>query len=161
MWKWQSCSETDILWNWFTQRLWQHHSDDFEVCGCTYTHWLLPIWAIISWSIKLKWHVFSPQINLKPAYSHYLHKIVYHIPYYKIKHTNKKWNLEKWYRWAYLQSRNRDADVENGCVDTGGDGEGGVNWEMGTDIYTLPYTQDRASGKLLYSRSSAQCSMMT
>ena len=60
-----------------------------------------------------------------------------------------------------MQGRNRDADVENGCVDTGGDGEGGVNWEMGTDIYTLPYTQDRASGKLLYSRSSAQCSMMT
>ena len=22
------------------------------------------------------------------------------------------WNLEKWYRWSYLQSRNRDTDVE-------------------------------------------------
>ena len=23
------------------------------------------------------------------------------------------WNLEKWYRWTYLQNRNRDTDVEN------------------------------------------------
>ena len=43
------------------------------------------------------------------------------------------WNLKekKWYRWTYLQGRNRDADIENGYVDTGfGEGEGGVNWEM-------------------------------
>ena len=30
-----------------------------------------------------------------------------------------KWNLEKWYRWTRLQSRNRDADVENRRVDIG------------------------------------------
>ena len=23
------------------------------------------------------------------------------------------WNLEKWYRWTYLQGRNRDVDIEN------------------------------------------------
>ena len=23
------------------------------------------------------------------------------------------WNLEKWYRWSYLQNRNRDTEVEN------------------------------------------------
>ena len=28
------------------------------------------------------------------------------------------WDLEKWYWWTYLQSRNRDADVENGLVNT-------------------------------------------
>ena len=28
-------------------------------------------------------------------------------------------NLGKWYRWTYLQGRNRDADVENGCMDPG------------------------------------------
>ena len=28
------------------------------------------------------------------------------------------WNLEKWYRWTYLQSRNRDTDVENKHMDT-------------------------------------------
>ena len=28
------------------------------------------------------------------------------------------WNLEKWYQWASLQSRNRATDVENKCMDT-------------------------------------------
>ena len=28
------------------------------------------------------------------------------------------WNLERWYRWSYLQSRSRDADVENKRMDT-------------------------------------------
>ena len=27
-------------------------------------------------------------------------------------------NLEKWYRWSYLQSRNRDTEVENKYMDT-------------------------------------------
>ena len=34
------------------------------------------------------------------------------------------WNLEKWFRETYLQSRNRDTDIENKCVDTKG-GKGG------------------------------------
>ena len=36
------------------------------------------------------------------------------------------WNLEKWYWWTYLQSRNRDSDIEDGLVDTVGKGEGGM-----------------------------------
>ena len=28
--------------------------------------------------------------------------------------------LEKWFRWTYLQGRNRNTDGENGCMDTGG-----------------------------------------
>ena len=28
------------------------------------------------------------------------------------------WNLEKWYRWSYLQRRNRNTDVENKCMGT-------------------------------------------
>ena len=52
------------------------------------------------------------------------------------------WNLEKWYRWTGLQGRNRDTVVENKCMDTsrgkwGAVGGGGVNWEIGIDIYTL------------------------
>ena len=48
------------------------------------------------------------------------------------------WNLEKWYRWSYLQSRNRDTDVENKPMDAKGEGGGGgMNWEIGIDIYTL------------------------
>ena len=36
------------------------------------------------------------------------------------------------------QSRNRNTDIENKYMDTGaGEGEGGMNWEIGTDIYTL------------------------
>ena len=30
------------------------------------------------------------------------------------------WNIEKWYRLPYLQSRNRDRDVENKHIDTKG-----------------------------------------
>ena len=37
------------------------------------------------------------------------------------------WNLEKWYRWSYLQSRNRDINVENKCMDTEGE-RGSVGW---------------------------------
>ena len=52
------------------------------------------------------------------------------------------WNLEKWYRSTGLQDRNRDTDVGNKCMDTKGGkrgvvGGGGVNWEIGIDIYTL------------------------
>ena len=46
------------------------------------------------------------------------------------------WNLEKWYRYNYLQGRNRKVDVENGCVDTG-EGECGMNWEIRFDINRL------------------------
>ena len=31
------------------------------------------------------------------------------------------WNLEKWYRLFYLQSRNRDTDITNKCMDTKGE----------------------------------------
>ena len=51
------------------------------------------------------------------------------------------WNLEKWCRWTGLQGRNRDTDVENKGMDTKGGkvglGSGGMNWEIGTDMYTL------------------------
>ena len=40
-------------------------------------------------------------------------------------------------RRSYLQSRDRDTDVENKHTDTKGKGRGGMNWEIGIDIYTL------------------------
>ena len=53
------------------------------------------------------------------------------------------WNLEEWYRWTYLQSRNRDTDVENKHMDTkegkGGWGELG-DWDW--NIYTTKYKID-------------------
>ena len=47
------------------------------------------------------------------------------------------WNLEKCYRCSYLQSRNKDTDVENKCMDTKGESVGVMNWEIGINIYTL------------------------
>ena len=47
-------------------------------------------------------------------------------------------NLGKRYRQIYLQSRNRDTDVENKHKDIKrGESVGGVNWEIGTDTYAL------------------------
>ena len=44
----------------------------------------------------------------------------------------------------------------------GGEGEGGMNWEISIDIYTLPCVKQKAGGILLYSREgSAQGSVMT
>ena len=43
-------------------------------------------------------------------------------------------NLEKWYRWTYLQSVNRDTGIKNKLMV---EGCGGKNWEIGIDIYTL------------------------
>ena len=47
-------------------------------------------------------------------------------------------NLERWYRRACLQGKNRDSGVENGHGDRLGEGEGGMYWEIGIDIYSLP-----------------------
>ena len=36
-----------------------------------------------------------------------------------------------------MQSRNRDANGENRLGYTVGEGEGGMDWEVGVDIYTV------------------------
>ena len=50
------------------------------------------------------------------------------------------WNLEKWYRWTGLQGGNRHTDVEKNVWTPRGEagvgGGGGMNWEIGIDIYT-------------------------
>ena len=57
------------------------------------------------------------------------------------------WNLEKWYWWTYLQSRNRDTDIENKSMDTKDRRGWGMNWEIGTDIYI--HTAAAAAAKSL------------
>ena len=42
-----------------------------------------------------------------------------------------------------MQGRNRDAGVENRCVDTAG---AGMSWEIRTDIRTLQYVKKRRQG---------------
>ena len=49
------------------------------------------------------------------------------------------WNLEKWYKWTYLQNRNRVTDVKNKLMVTKGERGGRINWEIGIDVYTLLY----------------------
>ena len=52
------------------------------------------------------------------------------------------WNTEKLYRWAYLQSLNRDIDSENRRMDTRGE----RGWDKIRDwdeyIYTIMYKID-------------------
>ena len=50
-------------------------------------------------------------------------------------------NPEKWYWWTYLQGRNRDSDIENRLLDAVRQREGGMNWETGTEIYSLLYVK--------------------
>ena len=45
------------------------------------------------------------------------------------------WNLEKWYRCTYLQSRDSDRDVRNRCMDAKGK-RGRIDCEIGIDSYT-------------------------
>ena len=49
------------------------------------------------------------------------------------------WNLEKWYRWTYLQGRTRNTDEENSFVDIIREREGEINWESRIDIHTLKW----------------------
>ena len=46
------------------------------------------------------------------------------------------WNLEKWYSWTYLQSISRNTHTENKCVDLKGRKWGGMNWDLGINMYT-------------------------
>ena len=74
------------------------------------------------------------------------------------------WDLEKWFRWSYLQSRNRDIDIEDKGMDTKGWVGGGRKWESGIDIYTLlilciTYLTNE---NLVYSTgNSTQCFVLT
>ena len=64
---------------------------------------------------------------------------------YRVKLSQKEYNkyriilficgIRKWYRWTYLQSRNRITNVDNKLTGTKGEREGGMNWETETDIY--------------------------
>ena len=52
------------------------------------------------------------------------------------------WNLEKWYRCTYLQSRNIDTDVDDKLMDTkrgreGWDELGDWDWNIYTTMYKI------------------------
>ena len=57
-----------------------------------------------------------------------------------------------------MQGRNRDAEVENKHMDTkagerGKSGGGGMNWEIGIDIYTLICIKWITNMNLLYKKN--------
>ena len=66
-----------------------------------------------------------------------------------------------------MQGGNRNADLENGHVNTAGEREVGRNWEIGIaytlpcGVYTTIYYQIKqiAGGKLLYSTGSSAWSL--
>ena len=63
---------------------------------------------------------------------------------------------------TYLQSRNRDTDVENKRMDTRAGGGGAGNWGIGSDIYTILRIKQITNENLLYSTgNSTQCSVVT
>ena len=51
-------------------------------------------------------------------------------------------DCKKWYRWAYPQVRNRDADIQNGPGGTAEDCEGGVNGRF--RLATPPWASRKA-----------------
>ena len=72
------------------------------------------------------------------------------------------WKLEKWYRWAGLQGRSWDTDVENRHMDTKGGklrwgGDGGVlNWAIGIDVYTQMCIKLMTNKNLQYKQTNKQ-----
>ena len=64
------------------------------------------------------------------------------------------WNLEKLYRWAYLQGKNGDTEVDHGREDTAR-GRRGVSWKSSADIFTVLSVTQMASGKRLQSPGSS------
>lgn len=73
------------------------------------------------------------------------------------------WNLKKWYKCIYLQNRNRVTDVENKFMVTKGERvRGGINWKIGTDIYTnIKQITKKDLFNIQYSGNSTQYSLMT
>ena len=47
------------------------------------------------------------------------------------------WNLKLWYKWTYLQKRNRVTDVENKLMVMGGCKLGDWDWHIHATIYKI------------------------
>ena len=59
------------------------------------------------------------------------------------------WNLKKWYKWAYLQDRNRLTDIENKLMVTKGDSGGRGEDKLGvwySHIHTTIHKTDKQQG---------------
>ena len=72
--------------------------------------------------------------------SHSLGLLPSNLPFWQlIKDINTYiWNLEEWYRWAYVQGSKGDTDVKNRLFNLVEEGKGGMIWENSIETYTLP-----------------------
>ena len=52
------------------------------------------------------------------------------------------------------QGSNKDADVENGLEDTAGEGEAGMKWAIGIDMYTLMCIKLMPNKNLQYKKTN-------
>ena len=60
------------------------------------------------------------------------------------------------------ESRNRDTDVENKCMDTKWGGGAGWDWEIRFDVYTLLCVKQITNeNRLCSTGNSTQCSVVT
>ena len=72
------------------------------------------------------------------------------------------WNLEKRYRWTYLQSRNRDTDVENKRMDTKErEGEWDELGDWDWHVYTAMYGGETSESLLYRAGKSTWCSVVS
>ena len=70
-------------------------------------------------------------------------------------------NIDKWYRWIYLQKRNKHRWSEKMCGNEEGKGGGGMNWKTGM-TYLCIHIKYITNQNLLYNTgSSIQCSVVT
>ena len=92
-------------------------------------------------SVELRWMNLEPFIQNEVSQKHILYINAY------------RWNLEKWYSWAYLQGRNTDTDIENRLVDTEDEGEGGTDRQGPWNIH-ITYVKRELMGSCCITRGA-------
>ena len=61
-----------------------------------------------------------------------------------------------------MQSRDRDTDVQNKCMDTKRERRDGMKWELGTDVYAPLRVKQVTNENGLHSiENSTQCPVVT
>ena len=93
----------------------------------------------------IQWNITQPQKGMDLSqFSEIDEHIICYIGWSSQKEKNKynntyTWNLEKRYRWTYLQGRDRDADTEHRLVGTEGEGAGGTDRGRSIGTHTSPH----------------------
>ena len=62
---------------------------------------------------------------------------------------------KKWYKWTYSHKKEIDSQTQKTNLQLKEDKEGGVNWEIGINIYTLLYIKQKTNKDLLYNTGNS------